>query len=360
MGLRDWNSTAYIPILALNGAEMQALEELPSQDKDALLPVIQLKNWFTAATLEKSLGRVEKAYGSRPYIADVCPAGLDEDHGRPVFQQLAALRASSNGYENWCAFIEEHNNLIPAIQLMDPKEIPSQTERFAALGRGMAVHVTKRMIAAAEGIAQIVGSATDGGSDLCFVLDLGRQNEDLLGNVAVTVKTIERVRGHLPKATLCVSASSFPSSFVGVKDQAIFERTHFDNVKKASGEAGLIYSDRGSARAEKQLGGGGSPSPRIDYAGGSKWDFFRSDTVTRAERPAAYIAQAKKAVKADCWDKDLHVWGCQMIEKTSKKAVDGIKSQQSAAAARINIHLHRQLWHGNPAGLYDTDEDWSD
>lgn len=360
MGLRDWISTNYIPILALNGAEMQALGELPGQDKDALLPFIQLKNWFTATTLEKSLARVTKAYGTRPFIADVCPVGLDEDPYRPVFKELAALRDPTDGYANWCDFIEAHENLIPAVQLKQPTQIPSQIVRLAALKRGMAVHVTRQMIGAAEDLAQILGAATDKGGDLCFILDLGRQNEDLLLNEAVTVRLIQRVRKHLPKAALCVSASSFPASFVGVKDQAIFERKHFDGVKATSGEPHLIYSDRGSARAEKQLGGGGTPAPRIDYAGGLKWDFFRSEPVDRAERPAAYVAQAKKAVKADCWDTELHVWGHQMIEKTSKNASDAIKSQQGAAAARINIHLHRQLWHGNTTSLYDTDEDWSD
>jgi len=360
VGLRDWGSATYIPILALNGAEMQALEELPSQDKDALLPFIPLKNWGVSATIEKSLARITKAYGDRPFIADVCPAGLDEDPLRPVFQQLADLRDPTDGYANWASFIEEYDNLIPALQLREPTQIPSQIERLTALDRGLAVHVTKQMIGSAENLAQVVSSETDGGADVCFILDLGRQDENLLLNEAITVQLIKRIREHLPNAALAISASSFPASFVGLKDQAIFERQHFDGVKRASDAPCLIYSDRGSARAEKQLGGGGSPSPRIDYAGSSKWDFFRSDPVSRSERPAAYVAQAKKAVKASCWDADLHVWGCQMIEKTSKKASDSIKSQQSAAAARINIHLHRQLWHGNPEALYDTDEDWSD
>ena len=54
------------------------------------------------------------------------------------------------------------------------------------------------------------------------------------------------------------------------------------------------------------------------------------------------------------------LWGKQMIERTAYGDEGAISSPPKATAARINIHLHQQLFFGNQAGLYDTDEDWSD
>jgi hypothetical protein len=55
------------------------------------------------------------------------------------------------------------------------------------------------------------------------------------------------------------------------------------------------------------------------------------------------------------------VWGTQMIERTALGDPDAITSPVRATAARINIHLHRQLFYDDPgAGLYDTDEEWTD
>lgn len=361
MKRRDWIGIRYLPILALTPAEMRALEELPSRDKDLLLPLIHLRPWVGSHKLESSIARIEKAYGSRPYIVDIAsPEPGDDEQDRPVFQELRALRDSADGYRAWFEFVEEREHLIPGVQLRDVSQLSSQVAQLYGLGRGLSVHLRRQTLGVLEPVVAAIAAGTNGGSDVCFVVDLGRQTRDLLLAEAETVSIVRRVKAVAPNSAVSISASSFPESFTAISHQDIFERQHFDGVAAVLGEQGLIYSDRGSARAEKQMGGGGTPAPRIDYAAGSRWSFFRSDAVTKDERPAAYVAQARAAMKAPCWDPKLRVWGSQMIEKTGSGDLTAINSPVSCTAARINMHLHRQLFHGDVEGLYDTDEDWSD
>lgn len=361
MAGRDWNSVPYLPILALSPAEMRGLEELPNRDKNLLLPYVHLRPWVGAYTLDKALDRVKKAYGERPYIADIAPAEPGEEtKPREVFAELRALRDPKGGYANWCEFITAQENLIPALQLRDVTQLKAQIECLYALGRGLAVHIRPQMMSVLATLVGAIATETGGGKNVCFVIDLAKQSQSLLLAEAHTVGTINSVRTAAPNGHIAVSASSFPEGFTSIEKQDIFERQHFNGVVSILGPEKLIYSDRGSARAEKQMGGGGTPAPRIDYAGGSRWDFFRAEPVKKEDRPAAYVAQAKLAYKHSCFDKKLQVWGCQMIERASKGDLTAIHSPALSTAARINIHLHQQLFHGDSSGLYETDEDWDD
>ena len=62
-----------------------------------------------------------------------------------------------------------------------------------------------------------------------------------------------------------------------MEDQDIYERQLFNGVRHSVGGDQLVYSDRGSARAERQTGGGGPVYPRIDYSLPENWQFYRSE-----------------------------------------------------------------------------------
>jgi hypothetical protein len=316
---------------------------------------------MSSLQLDNSIARIEKSYKDRPYILDVAdPEPGDAQQTRPVFAQLRELRDPTNGYEKWCEFIEQRPHLIPAVQLRAVSELPAQLARLYGLGRGVAFHIRPQMLGALDALAKTIGALSDAGKDVCVVADFGRQRAAFLLDQARTVAVVKAFRAAAPNVHVAISASSFPEGFIGLEEQDIFERQHFNGVCGTIGAKGLIYSDRGSARAEKQMGGGGSPAPRIDYARDEKWTFFRSEPVDKEDRAAAYIEQAKKALADKSWDGRLDVWGNRMVEKTAASKPNCIKSQQDAAASRINIHLHRQLYHGDVSGMYDTDEDWED
>ena len=303
--------------------------------------------------------RIAKAYGDRPYVGDLCAPEIPKGEPRPVHAELHQLRRSDRGYANWCSFIEEHPKIIPTVQLGDLKELRDQVARLLQLRRGLAVYLHGPALNLVANISQAIGVQTGGGADVFFVVDLGQQTSSLLVNQAITTAYVRAIRGVAPSATIAISASSFPSGFVNLDAQDIYERAHFEGVAGQLGRAGLIYSDRGSARAERQMGGGGTPAPRVDLAARSGWSFFR-DSDEDDSRVAAYRKQAKRAMASKLWDRALKLWGCQMIERTALGDRDAVKSPSSSTAARINIHLHQQLYYSDPDGLYDTDEEWVD
>lgn len=356
MTIRNWAEVGYLPMLSLRPAEMRALEELPNRTKDILLPTVHLRPWVGAHRLENALGRIADAYGERPII--IAMGEIEPPNSRPVHAQLAALRDPANGFHEWCEFMEEqaHQHFIPAIQYsIDQAQEEAQITRLQELGRGLIAVIERPQFPAIGVIAQRVGERTNGGEGVCFILDFGLATPDHLQVAALATGYFESIREHAPNAFVSLSASSFPDSFGGIDEQPIYERRLFESLPPI---ANLIYSDRGSARVERQMGGGGQPYPRIDYPLSDQWNFYRSDEPDGFD---GYCQQAVDLIATEpqgVWNPNLRVWGTQMIERTAAGDTAAISSPARATAARINLHLQRQTFFDNPQAAEDTDEDW--
>lgn len=354
---RDLGMVEYLPMLSVRPAEMLALRELPERDKDLMLPFFQLRPWVSAARLNSAIDKLSEAYGDRPYFVSLAePEALTTR--RDVHDELDRLRAPDNGFAAWCKFVEERENLIPSLQLTDVTQFDLQAERISNLGRGAIVHIEQSAFQFIRQIVSRTAAHTNRGMGVVFVLDFGRQTKTFLLHQAEAVGLARSILDIAPNARIALSASSFPESFTSISSQSIYEREVFEGVKDSIGDA-ILYSDRGSARAERQTGGGGSPAPRIDFAARKDWYFFRSDESD--DRAGAYQGQALALMEDEkVWDPALRVWGTQMIERTALGDEGAIVSPARATAARINIHLHQQTFYGDPSKLYDTDEEWTD
>lgn len=355
--LRDLAAINYLPMLSVRWAEMRALQELPARDKDEMFPLLQLRPWASAHRLDSALSRIEEAYGDRPFLAEVC---ADEVEGprRPVHDELDRLRDPANGYGNWVQYLRGQPNFVPVVQLGDLRELPVQIDRLYQLGRGVGVRFPRGSFPSIEIIARQIAALTDGGNGVCFIVDFEKQNADLLTRQMECTGYVRAIIAQAPRSFVSVSASSFPEQFGGLVQQEIYERFLFDGVRPHVAAGRLIYSDRGSARVERRGGGGGLPAARIDYAEPQRWRFYRADSSE--DRTEAYRVQAQSLVGSDDWDHHLRLWGTQMIARTAMGDLDAITSPARSTAARINIHLHQQLFYGGRDGLYDTDEPWSD
>ena len=323
------------------------------------MPYFPLAPWTTAHQLSSTLSRLEEAYGDRP-----CFVGLAEKEWdvatRPVHAQLDDLRNPADGYRAWYEFVSRFPNFVPQVQLEDPGQLDVQVGRLRSLNRGLLIVVGQPLfdrITALEVLVNRISQLTDGGNDALFLLDLGKVNNDILNWEFRTVPYAATIMQQAPNSFALISASSFPEGFTGISEQEIFERKFFIVARKYFGGR-LIYSDRGSARAERQSGGGGAPAPRIDFATKDKWTFFRSDD--EGDRAKSYFSMARRAMASVDWDPKLNIWGTQMIQRTALEDHSAIISPKRSTAARINIHLHRQLFYDDSAGQYNTDDPWTD
>lgn len=353
MPLRPWADVAYLPILGMRPAEMRALEELPGQTKDALIPLIPLRPWVGSHHLDGTLDRIEKSYGQRPVIVSVGERETTKD--RPVFAELDRLRESDDGFANWCEFIEGRPNYIPVAQLgIDPIQEPAQISQLYGLQRGLVLHLERPTFGALGAISAIVGRLTGGGEGVCFIVDFGPATADHLQVASQALGYIKTLRALSPLAYVSVSASSFPNGFANRTDQPIYERQLFNALAGSPGVDRLIYSDRGSARAEQLSGGSGVIPSRIDYPLFDKWKFHRSDDTGFG----GYVEQARALIATGDWNSNLRVWGTQMIERTARGDHSAIDTPAKSTAARINLHLQLQTFYGQTDEAEDTEEDW--
>lgn len=331
---------------------MSALEETLPADKDKLLPYINLQPWGVSRQFENTMARVEAAVGHRPIIVDLA-IDSNPDTRRPVHDTLDILRDSRNGYANWYAFLQEHENYIPAVQLTDLDELASQLDAVQNLNRGAVFRLTEQMFRFAPDIARQFRGVDDE-SSLLFVLDFQRQNRELLNRAAASIALAEGIRAELASAFISFSASTFPDSFVDLTHQDIFERRFFNLVVDQLGTDNTIYCDHGSVRAEREGGGGGAPAPRIDNARPHVWHFFRE--ADEEDRPTAYQMAASAAMRSASWH-NLGIWGTQQIRITAAGG-GAIESPVRSTAVRINIHLHAQGNYGD--GPAPEESTWSD
>lgn len=355
MALRAWADVPYLPILGMRPAEMRALEELPGQTKDALLPIIPLRPWVGSHRLQSTIDRIEQSYGDRPVVVSM--GEREPFKPRPVFAELERLRESDGGFANWCDFVEEQPNYIPAMMLgLDPAEEAAQAAQLHSLGRGLVVHIERPAFGNMGAISALVGAQSEGGNGVCFVIDFGVASRDHLLVGALSVGYINTILEHSPNATVSISASSFPSNFSNLESQQIYERLLYDEIQPNFASGQLIYSDRGSARAEQLSGGSGVIPARIDYPLFNAWNFHRSEDTGFD----GYVEQAGEVMASDVWNGDLRVWGTQMIERTARGDHSAIDTPAKSTAARINLHLQLQTFYGDIDTAEDTEEDWDD
>ncbi|HCA5050717.1 TPA: beta family protein [Acinetobacter baumannii] len=361
-------STKYIPLLYLKPAEMVALQELPEKEKEILLPIIVLRRWLASKSFETSLVKIREAFGNRPTILDLDFFNLndlkikDGEKHLEFLNDFEPLFDSQNGYINWVQFIQKHENFIPVLQLQDLDELATQIDNFSKLNRLMVLKLKKNDLETRN--LEIILEKTHGKvffHGLLIQVDYEDIDRQQLIEHEKIIKIFEDLSAIFPQAYFSFSATSFPFSFTNSYrgELPIYERQIFNKIFAALDHKRLIYSDRGSARASSRVSAG-TPPPRIDYPLKNEWRFVRKEFKDGLKKEYLYAEAASEIMKSDYWMPELHLWGTQMIEKTSMSDEYGIYNPTRATAVRINIHLYQQLHYLENLSDLGTDEPWID
>jgi Beta protein len=351
---------SYLPVLSVRPAEMKALEELPEHDKSLMLPVVILRPWLNASEFENSLEKLEEVYGERSFIGD-----LDHDYDfpdedlKPAALQLKVLMDSADGFKSWREFVVSHPQLIPVLQIGAPDDIAAQIVEFNKLGRGIVVRLPK---VGFSGLPALLKALKDiDPLSILFVFDFGKPKDGDLANIALCDGLLKMAFTEFPGCGLSVSATTFPESFQGIDESKIEEREFYKQLCVANPTLRVHYSDWGSARAERN-GGGGRIVPRVDYPAFGKWYFFRKDPGEGNPIQPGYKDAANELIgNKPVWQPVMPIWGTQMIERTAKGDKFAIVSPVRATAVRINLHMHRQIHFDNPKQAFEEmDDEWID
>jgi hypothetical protein len=373
---QHFSNWKYIPILAISNAEITATEQLPDKDRDLLLPLFPLKGWLNAHKLQSALNKIEDAIGKRSWIADIDHKFLFENKvflftgeypERPVFQEIKQLINPENAFNNWYEFIKNQEHAIPCLRTESLEDIDKQIQKLSSLNRGLVIRINP-ILDNIEKHKIIVNSIKQTNTkNILIIYDLGHVDSRFSERLPLLQSFIHESKSSIEDLTISVSASSFPYGFAGQSqgENSIYERMLYNELIEVESFEPIIYSDRGSARAEKQEGGAGTPPPRIDYPLKKDWKFVRREVDDDApnakeRRRAAYEEISREIVSNSYWIPELRLWGTQQIEITAEGSDFGIYHALRSTAVRINIHLFNQLHYDSETSEIDTDEEWVD
>lgn len=345
----------YCPILHARVAEIKGLERLPEPSKEFLFPLIVGRPWPNAKHLQKTWEKIGAAFGQRRYALDIDPFKRFSVSDKPAAAEFDELFLTDDGYANYYAEIEKlGQNVIPVLQITNGgiPDLARQVEHAVRLDRGLVCRIQRDMCPHPSAIVTQVSVAFP---EVVFFLDIG-WSPDLITHELWADGVLRTLAAGEPEAEIVVAGSSFPESFKSKPRDAIiaYERVVFDNLVKKYNSLVLYYGDWGSTRPPRLPTPMGSIPPRIDVPMAREWISFRS------ENSEEFDEVAKRAVDDATWPSGLNIWGTYLIRGTADGIPDAIKGQAASAAARINIHLHRQAHFGAPGSFGDQDEPYVD
>ena len=335
---------------------MRALEQLPEHEKDLILPTIFIRPWVSSKELSKSIDRIQKAFGDRPFFIDIDRYYTAGNIDRPAVRDFLSLRDPVN-YVDWFNFIQEIPNAIPSLRLdgIAAEELNHQIELGQQMDRPFlfridrsAGHSVRDIIAAAQNIEH---------SNYLFSVDAGWDN-DLLNHQLWSSQVVGQIGLLRPEISVIITGSSFPAEFGHVEPYGSFnirERLLYNEVLRNNNTVNCLYGDWASVRPPSNQQIPMTPVPRLDLALEDKWAFFRY-----RNNDGGYMRAAEECLESDYWDNDLNIWGTYLIKATAEGDANEITYPGIATAARINMHLHSQINFGDPQGYIDTEDDFID
>lgn len=352
----------YVPTLAVRASEMNGLEFLPGATKDRLTPCFLLAPWANSSSLERTITRIERAFPKRPYFLDIDrDYQLTNPESGPQ-QELAELLVPSNSFENWVAFVGEHERVWPCIQFhgQTEAEIRKQIEAFQDLGRPYCLRIVRDRFP--NNIDDIVDAfAAGGAADFAILLEGGWTRDPLslaAWSLGVITESLQAIDAAVPVVLSCTSIPKMFTSFSSDKPTAVpfNNRQLVEQVARSSNRARVIFGDWGSTRPREIGGFANRPLDRVDYPTEGEWYIARNKEAEWTFEDAALAI-----VGSPAWDGNLGIWGEEMIQNTGINQALGINTPQKNIAARTNIHLHRQAFYGQQGiDPMTFDEDWQD
>ena len=359
----------YVPTLAIRVGEMNGLELLPGKSKTKMTPCFLLAPWVGAGTLERAIERVEKAFPKQHYFLD-----MDRDYqitnpDKPAQQEWNQLRNPAN-WKKWIEFIKKHEWIWPCVQFhgQSEKEIREQIVAIQELGRQYCMRIERSRFP--DNLDEVISAFTSGGppgyevgspADFLIILEGGWRNDPFELSSwfeRLMSEELQKIDANVPVVLSCTSICKTFFQFNGISKVPIQHRQLVQSIGQKSNRARVIYGDWGSTRPREMDMYARRPFDRIDYPTEDAWYIVRNQNDGWDFNKAA-----KELIRSEAWNGKLNIWGEEMIRRTVINKAIGIDTFQKNIAARVNIHLHRQAFYGEPESdlaTMDLDDDWED
>lgn len=345
---------SYCPILLTRVAEIKALSQLPVASKVRTFPILVARPWPNAKALAKTWEKLDEAFSNLPFGLDLDVLRNSPRAGSEASLDFSLLFDGRDGFANYYSKVAEFQRAVPVVRIVgtEAPDLANQIRHINDLERGAILRLSYGAAQPAMDILRRLKAEVD---DVVVVVDVG-WSRDLLGRELWASQIIEQIAEISTEIEIVISGSSFPDSFTGIGARGeirVEERALFANLTRGFNEISLTYSDWGSTRPPSDP----MPmtnKPRLDLPLSREWVCFRQ------EGEEDYQDIAVRMMSDPLWPRDLNIWGTYMVAATAEDTPGAIKSAATAAASRINIHLHRQAQFDQPHAVGDGDEPYTD
>lgn len=337
---------------------MKALAQLPAATKDRLFPLIIGRPWPNAKHLVRTWEKIGESIGNRRFAFDLDRTKQNSGGSQPAAEEFDRLFEVRNGFENYYRAISQIEGALPVLRVSGGSivEFDAQSDHIHNLDRGLILRIEWGLV---SNPISLITTVLTRFVDVIIFVDVG-WSRDILGREMWASSIIEYVSREYPEIELVVSGSSFPDSFSNIGNRGVVrveERFLYNNLVRRHNSASLVYGDWGSTRPPSDP----APMtniPRIDLPTSGEWISFRRNKNLSTEESYGDIAQ--RVMSDPSWPSALSIWGTYTIDWTARGEPGAIRSPGTAAAARINIHLHRQAFFGVNEIVSDGDEPFTD
>jgi hypothetical protein len=337
--MKNFDNYLYYPAIRTRPAELLGYRHLSNEQKDELLPLVTLGSWPRQDGLGESMAQTEQALDGRPYMLDLT---------REATYQLSEIRGlldDGEDFRAWREFVKKFDRAIPVIQTREAKipRITRQARAFVEAGRKVAFRIvdfrndTPKVAAALAALP-----STD---SALVVIDAGYIRDSFQAISIACADVINEIREDIDDAIIALISSSFPASVASLADPdsggqrgliSMLERPLHEGL---GGSDVCIYGDHSSIHARVYPTSGGRYSCRIDYPLYDGWAFERR-TDCKSE---GYIDCAKSLIETYPEIDEEDTWGARAIVRAAQGDIDGMKTAAMWIAARVNMHIARQL-----------------
>jgi len=349
----------YIPVMKTGDAELRGLDNLSSDVKNHIVPLIELTRSRSSKKVPQGdifrrLQKLKEVFGNRPFMLDLTAIeDLRND-------QIRRLQDTTEGYINWIEFLKEvkrdFGQLIPVIQISDigvkdETELDTRIEEQASKLNEFFETVAYRFPISDKEYTQDIEVICKGISSkkIICIIDAGfilrGKSPDYSKKAIEVIEDIKK----LGISKIALAATSFPKNIMDYSnedDQGEFYLEEWLLYKDVSAkiDTELLYGDYATIHPirSSQAGGNGW-IPRIDVPKRKKLFFYRSRKGKLEKNyKAAYIRVAKQVTKDDRYKKLVKAlgtcWGIEQIELAAEGYPQGL-SPSFWISVRMNINI---------------------
>ena len=349
----EFDKQTYFPALRTRPAEMEGYAQLKNVVKDQLIPLITLGAWPRVEGFTQSLQQALVALEGRPFMLDLTQ---ESAYQRP---ELLEIGSALNDFAAWRGLIASTPNAIPVVQMPLNVKLSQIIKQARALEGIGTERVAFRITDFAGDTPRVVAalSSLDRPEGALVIVDAGYIRDSMPASLSACVSAINEVREEIPEAIITVISTSFPATVTSHLTQessgtrgslAILERElHF-----AIGSDAAIYGDHGSIHSKVYLTTGGRFMPRIDYPLSDAWEFERRP----GKDSSGYIDAAQELIRRFPNIADEDTWGALKIRNAAAGDIDKMRTPARWIAARVNMHISRQLELSGELGVIDESD----